>query len=111
MTNITKLRPISSLTSFSKIFQNVIYSRLYKHIQHNNILANEQYGFRRNSSTEKASYKLIHDILSALNNKLSVGGIFCDLEKASDRVNRDILLPKLEHHGITGKDNVLNNLI
>ena len=33
-------------------------------MQHNNILANEQYGFRRNSSTEKASYKLIHDILS-----------------------------------------------
>ena len=61
-TNISNLRPISLPTSFSKIFQIFIYSRLNKHIQHNNILANEQYGVRRNSSKEKASYKLIHDI-------------------------------------------------
>jgi hypothetical protein len=50
----------------------------------NNILANEQYGFRSNSSTERASYKLINEILNALNNKILVGGIFCDLMKAFD---------------------------
>jgi hypothetical protein len=33
------------------------------------------------STTEKATYNLIHDILKALNNKLIVEGIFCDLEK------------------------------
>ena len=46
----------------------------------NNILAVEQQGFR-NNSTEKASVKLIKELLLALNNKLTVGGIFCDLEK------------------------------
>jgi hypothetical protein len=54
-TNMYNLRPISLPSSFSKIFQNVIYSRTHKHIQHNNILGNEQYGFRRNSSKEKTS--------------------------------------------------------
>jgi hypothetical protein len=61
----------------------------------NNIMANEQYGFRSNSSTEIALYKLINEILNALNNKILVGGILCDLKKAFDCVSYDILLPKL----------------
>jgi hypothetical protein len=39
-----------------------------------------------------------------VNNKLLVGGIFCDLEKAFDCVDHDILLPELKFYGISGKD-------
>jgi hypothetical protein len=46
---------------------------------------------------------LIDNILTALNNKLLVGGIFCDLHKAFDCVDNDTLLPKMEFYGITGK--------
>ena len=60
---------------------------------------------------KKASYKLIHDMLTALSNKSSVGGIFCDLEKAFHCVNHYMLLPKLEFCGITGKGNGLIYLI
>jgi len=51
---LTNYRPISLLTSFSKIFEKVIYKRLDNHMVFNNILAKEQYGFRNNTSTEKA---------------------------------------------------------
>jgi hypothetical protein len=43
---ISNYRPMSLLTSFSKIFEKVIYGRLIKHVVNNNILVNEQFGFR-----------------------------------------------------------------
>jgi hypothetical protein len=51
---------------------------------------------------------LTQEILTALNNKIKVGGIFCDLHKDFDCVNQDILLSKMEFFGIIGK---ANNLI
>jgi hypothetical protein len=108
-TNMTNYRPISLLSSISKIVEKVIYIRLNQHIVTNNILVNEQYGFRSNSSTGKATYKLLNVILSALNNKMLVGGIFCDLKKAFDCVNCDILLSKMEFYGIIGRAKALIN--
>ena len=78
--------------------------RILKHLTKYNILSTEQYGFRLGLRTDNATCKLTIEILNAMNNKLLVGGIFCDLEKAFDCVNRDILLSKVKFYGISGTD-------
>ena len=69
----------------------------------NNILVSEQFGFRMNHSTEQAAFSLINGIVTAMNNKQIFGGILCDLHKAFDTVQHNILLDKLQFYDIAGK--------
>jgi hypothetical protein len=59
-------RPVSLLTSFSKIFEKVIYNRLLQHTKENNIIVMDQYGFKSNSSTELAIFKLTNQLYHIL---------------------------------------------
>jgi predicted restriction endonuclease len=45
---ISAYRPICLLTSFSKIFEKVIYNRLLQYTKENNIITSDQYGFKNN---------------------------------------------------------------
>jgi hypothetical protein len=60
-------RPISILTSTSKIFEKVMHSRLLKHLDDNSILSKHQFGFKENQGTENAIFSLISGILDSLN--------------------------------------------
>jgi hypothetical protein len=71
---------ISLLTSFTKVFEKIMFRRLLTHVHTYDILASEQFGFRPELCTETASYNLINKGLTAINNKR--GGIFFDLESA-----------------------------
>jgi hypothetical protein len=78
-----------------------MYRQVIDFLHSNNILTEEQFGFRKGLSTDKALYKFLDEILCALNDKMHVGGIFCDVATAF--VNHDILLSKLNFYGIKGK--------
>ena len=54
-------------------------------------------------------YTLINNILLSLNTKTLVGGLFCELQKAFDCVNYEILLSKMKFYGITGVASKLMN--
>ena len=63
-------RPVSLLTSFSKIFETVVQRRILKHLTNYNVLSTEEYGFRLGLRTDNAPYKLTTEILNVINNKL-----------------------------------------
>jgi hypothetical protein len=90
---LSNYRPISLLPTFYKITEKIIYKRLYLHLNNNNILVSQQFGFREKLSTEMPIYTFLRNILSR-DKKHNVVGLFCDLQKVFDCVNHDILLNK-----------------
>jgi hypothetical protein len=77
-----------------------MYNRLLGHLNNNNILFEEKFGFGQNLTTKKATYELIK--LYVLKCPI-VGPVFCGLPKAFYYVNHNTLLYKLNFYRITGK--------
>jgi hypothetical protein len=75
-TDPSNYRPISMLTSFSKVLEKALYNGLIEFLNNNNILTSQQFGFRKNLATDDAIFRLTHEILNALNSKIMVGNIF-----------------------------------
>ena len=77
--------------------------RNYLTHQTDNLFAPQQYGFRKNSSTELAALEFIDRLLNQMNNHKIPTNFYIDLSKAFDSLQHDILLEKLAHYGLTNK--------
>ena len=102
---VSNYRPISLLSNINKIFEKLVYSRLYSFLNLHNCIFELQFGFRAKHSTNHALFSLTEMIREALDNSNFACGIFIDLQKAFDTVDHQILLKKLEHYGIRGLAN------
>jgi len=99
-------RPISLVSTFSKILEKLMFTRINDYLKKNNILNDSQFGFRKNFSTKMAALDTLTFIETNSTNNQYVLGIFLDLKKAFDTVDLGILLYKLEFYGVRG--HVLN---
>ena len=95
-------RPVSVIPIFGKIFEKVIYSRLYSFLTSMNIIYDKQFGFRKSHSTAHAINYSVNYIVDKIESKNHVIGLFIDLSKAFDTIDHNKLLIKLEHYGIRG---------
>jgi len=96
-------RPISLINNIAKIFEKCLKNRIYEFLEHNDLLNDKQFGFRKNKSTQSAILCLCDDILRNFDNGSKTLAIFLDLKKAFDTVPHKLLLDKLEKYGIRGK--------
>ena len=79
----TNYRPISLLSSLSKLLEKIVAKQMYAFLYINNILYEHQYGFRKSHSTMHAVIQFLHNIHGALNKNVPEYslGIFLDLKK------------------------------
>lgn len=96
-------RPISVLTTLSKILEKVLNSRLTNFSEHNKLLSEAQFGIRSGKSTEHAICQLSDHVTLKLDSKQKCIGIFLDLAKAFDTVSIPLLVKKWHKIGIRGE--------
>jgi hypothetical protein len=63
-----------------------VQNRLSQLLHANNVLVTEQYDFSKRISNEDAAFGLTDSVFESINQKMHVGGIFCDLARAFDCV-------------------------
>ena len=96
-------RPVSNLQLIGKIIERIIGTRLDEHMDINQLHCNNQYGYKKNHSTELLLLKIANDLLLSCDRKIPTLVMLLDLSAAFDTVDQDKMLAILENNfGITG---------
>ena len=103
----TCYRPVSVLTTFSKVFERFILNSMLEHT--NNILSDHISAYRQGYSCQHVLLKLTETWRQHLDNNKSVGAVLMDLSKAFDCLPHELLIAKLSAYGFD--KNTLNSFI
>jgi tyrosyl-tRNA synthetase len=66
---MTNYKHISLLTVFSNAFEKAMHTILSQHLHTDNILATEEYGFKKGRSIENAAFRLTESVFKSINQK------------------------------------------
>ena len=101
---VDNYRPVSLLPIFGKILERLIFNSLFEFLHENNLLNENQSGFRPSDSCEYQLLSIVHDIYASFdcNPPRDVRGVFLDISKAFDRVWHEGLIYKIKRIGVTG---------
>ena len=84
----------------SKTLERIVVSALTDYLEQNDLLTDNQFGFRRSRSTVEQLLLTYEEISKGMDNGYLVDMVFFDFQKAFDLVNHIILIEKLRSIGI-----------
>ena len=105
-TESSNYRPVSLTSQVCKVLETIVRKHILEHLAKNNILSDNQHGFREGRSCLTNLLKTLETWTEIFDNKDRIDVAYLDFRKAFDLVLHRHLLYKMSKYGI--RNNVLN---
>ena len=99
--NVDNYRPVSLLSSISKVMERCIYNHVYPVVEPS--LCSAQHGFMKSKSCTTQLLDMYHMVGNILDASGQADIIYLDFSKAFDSVNHNLLIHKLKSFGFNGQ--------
>ena len=93
-------RPVSLLSTVSKILERSIFLQMVKYFEENNLIDSSHHGFQSGHNTATALIKMIDKWVESFDQGNISAVVALDMSAAFDLVNKSILLDKLEAYRV-----------
>ena len=96
LTDPGNYRPISLTSIFARAFEKLLKKHVVRHLERNNIIPEQQHGFRAGKSVETQMLECVNDWSLAIDKNSCTDVVYFDFSKAFDRVSHVKLLHRLK---------------
>ena len=102
--NPSNYRPISLLSSLSKVFEKVLNTRMVEFLEKHQLLSNEQFGFRPKRSCTHAIASVTELMRNVIDSQKMGFACFIDFQKAFDTIDHSLLIKKITKFRLSRKN-------